>query len=840
MFGDLFKFVYLSADVWLSQIRCRVHALNILRLIILDAPLAKEVGPFIGQAIISSIIGYYDIAWAVRNSSNMVFAAAMLRKIDADKNAKGSDATSLNAIAAAELFRSYPALPAFLTAVLNSEADGCHEIRQGMWTPPAFPILLLLSRIQPIRNSGNESRELTEPFIYAIFQNLRNKHQALRRTASIALSNLCSGSDEESVSSAGAMLGGCHSMLVEALASKDWNSAHGALLAIQALSKNFRETKALLQESGLLSFFLHVSKVGLHRQPWPQICTSLALEIFAAAASGENPDEQKQIETNCRGIIVSLEESPGMVAGASELAFTAGLEMCRQLVPRVWDLSSSKEDDEVAMSKLSKLLSSTNDVRLHAIKAVKKTIYENVDRCVVQMGSRPQETAARLHEVLNIFLDALCLELSRNDELGPHPPSLRRLSRCLLECVRSSFRIDEITRINSTGLWAHQVERIVDASKSLIMKDCWLENDGFCRETPSSGNGVELMAFAVAWNLQHPEDSTEGLTTYFVAKIGELNDPRLSWRLRHSAAVAVESSGLLGWNGTADAMKQLQHKVIEEVLQMLQDPDPDVRSAASRAAQEIGDFNSISNFPLVSQCVLEQTYEHAYRPPNDAAASSSIVDSVIGLLTSIQTRCKGLEVKVAMVQNELWHTESRVDLDKLLNVGTERKIFEDEIANTHEEPLLAAQLAICIIIRLSSATLPDRASAVTNDLINQCEMMLRILERIPRAGRARDLLHAVTRSNIIFVEIHILFTVSAAILFLGGGRSTKVKELAGHVLSLDSADSNLHPSIKTALRVLSTMETGSNNGRTELLACLFLLPTKMRKGIARGRATLLR
>lgn len=61
--------------------------MNILRLIILDAPLATEMREFVGDSIIASLIGYTDSSWAIRNSATMCFAAAMIRVVDADKNA---------------------------------------------------------------------------------------------------------------------------------------------------------------------------------------------------------------------------------------------------------------------------------------------------------------------------------------------------------------------------------------------------------------------------------------------------------------------------------------------------------------------------------------------------------------------------------------------------------------------------------------------------------------------------------------------------------------------------------------------------------------------------------
>jgi hypothetical protein len=71
----------------LAQWKSRVHALNILRLIILDSPMANDTKFFIGDTIIAGLLGYEDDDWAVRNSSTMVFAAAMLRVVDANKNA---------------------------------------------------------------------------------------------------------------------------------------------------------------------------------------------------------------------------------------------------------------------------------------------------------------------------------------------------------------------------------------------------------------------------------------------------------------------------------------------------------------------------------------------------------------------------------------------------------------------------------------------------------------------------------------------------------------------------------------------------------------------------------
>jgi hypothetical protein len=75
----------------------------------------------------------------------MVFATAMLRAIDADKNASSTDTTSGKTITVSELFRAYPPLPNFLLAAMNGSISGVLGEQ-----PPILPILLLFSQIQPI------------------------------------------------------------------------------------------------------------------------------------------------------------------------------------------------------------------------------------------------------------------------------------------------------------------------------------------------------------------------------------------------------------------------------------------------------------------------------------------------------------------------------------------------------------------------------------------------------------------------------------------------------------------------------------------------------------------
>lgn len=226
--------------------RTRIHALNILRLVILDAPLSAEMKPFIGDSLISALIGYSDTSWAVRNSSTMTFSAIMLRVVDADKNAGGKmkgirREVGVSAITATELFRSYPSLAISLLSLMKEETG---EVVTNRLHPALFPLLLLLSRLQPISMSRIDPRadDISGMLIAPVLNCLGHPHHKVRLVASRALAVLCSGDDENSVqknNSRRALIEQCVCLLSESLcrSQKSNNQDHGLLLALYELLK---------------------------------------------------------------------------------------------------------------------------------------------------------------------------------------------------------------------------------------------------------------------------------------------------------------------------------------------------------------------------------------------------------------------------------------------------------------------------------------------------------------------------------------------------------------------------------------------------------------------------
>ncbi|CAM9301190.1 unnamed protein product, partial [Choristocarpus tenellus] len=169
-----------GGDNW----RARVHSLNILRLMFLDATLADDVAPYVTEAMMASVWGFKDSNWAVRNSSMMLFSSVTQRAVGGEKNVGMCKATftpgetcqsrsksTHRAATVQAFFQLHSRLHPFLLGELdiatkhsgtshNSE-DQDKEEREPVQSegrvpqmhPVLYPILLLLARL---RSDGNE------------------------------------------------------------------------------------------------------------------------------------------------------------------------------------------------------------------------------------------------------------------------------------------------------------------------------------------------------------------------------------------------------------------------------------------------------------------------------------------------------------------------------------------------------------------------------------------------------------------------------------------------------------------------------------------------------------
>lgn len=351
--------------------RSRVHALNILRLIILDAPLSKIVTPFIGEAVASSIMGYTDSEWSIRNSSAMVFAAIMLRSIDADKNGSSATTTSSNATSIVDLFRSYPALPNFLRAVLSATVEGRLVRTHILSLPPVLPILLVLARIRPVAECGNDAIRLAEPYGPLLLRFLASNNICIRQVAARAMSNILTNEKLStiSVSRMAQVLAEALDTAFEELKSghlQSWNTIHGVLLAVKEIARRGHESCQEIQVTMRVRkiFNLHwlaetahsiapccvIAAIETHKAIWHQSTVYLPLTTM-----------QKWLE-NC-----NVEDT------VAELSQTIACNLVTLIAPKIWVNPQSSKDIDMHIGELSNILSSScYDLREAGVKSFKK------------------------------------------------------------------------------------------------------------------------------------------------------------------------------------------------------------------------------------------------------------------------------------------------------------------------------------------------------------------------------------------------------------------------------------------------------------------------------------
>ncbi len=836
------------------EARCRVHALNVLRMIILDAPLASLMSPFVGDAIISAILGYDDPSWAIRNSSTMVFAAAMLRVIDPDKNASNSDKTSSNAITLTELFRRYPPLATFIPAVLRIclEEMEC----QGNVKSEMFPILLMLSRVQPVMDS---IKTFTEEFTPLLFRCLGSKDFGIRHVAARSLSNL------SSKAFASNLLSDCKQHVAQILSSdkQDWNNFDGTLLAMECL--DLSSSSELLDIKFQESLFGIVNSSGI-----PPSCRSTALSILLSSRFVD----KNSIQQACNAIVTN--QNIQFMMGGSILYKTSSEGLCLLSQKSLWQ-AISELTFENSLSQLKEVFTNdTVDVRLYAVKRFKKGIYENIDR----LRARKTEGATMLSRTIistglaTMLLDCVASELGRGiaDTTGSHIPTLRRLSRCLLEALQSIPKSD-LPSINYDLMWS--ISHEITERESLFLakgeistsSDNYLDCDG---GNVLSSNAVEMMAATIS--IEHADierNSQEHDTTQIhdrmrilLKVVGTLNDPNGSWRSRYSAALALEAccSVLVAEEEGTDT-ESLRRKILMTVLEMLQDSDLDVRTVAVQAAMKLykkdkdGNLSPTGHVLLLPEWTLERTFPVTFAIDSSSSSKASQQSSTMEFLQAmILDHCRDLPGIMQNVQEEFGHTDEYYKTDNgddtqnlkdLVNVNTTRKIFEDEDPNPFQEKVLLSQLAIQSLLNLvsidtSEASLPSDFSLADNtrDVLSMCDSVLtKLLETHTNGG----IVHELSRYPTVFPSLHSIIGASVvALYFLGlseksteNGDLAPLKELrenlrlsANKLVSLSEEHPYLHPSILCALRVLSRRDDNLSGGQistSEVERLLFLL-----------------
>jgi hypothetical protein len=806
-----------SDDVVLNtdhgNVRMRVHALNILRSILLDAPLAKEVHPYAGIAIIASLLGYADAEWSVRNSSTMVFAAAMLRSVDADKNATNKDSTGRNPITIYELFRSYPSLGPFLLAWLKGGVEGLFDNHQDLSLPPILPILLLLSRVNPVSKSGYDSIVQAEAFIPDLLLLLRHKILIIRKNASVALRNLVS-LDVSSKTSLEVPLMHCAENLISILDKggngSQWNHVHGILLTMLELVRSFPEAKSWLTSNGTSNLIITLSRLYGGSPIVPPLCLSVSIEIMGIICQRNN-----FFYDTCQGILLwssnSDEENTDENIGSSELAAKLATTMVNMNCSIVWDNSITFETKDICLDQLSSLFhSDCIDARIAATKTFKKSLSKNLAELMISDVSH-----CTMERLLLVLLSAMECELSRNSHyIHPHFPTLRRLSRCLLAIlcpcsIASKKKFSEEVYLKSASVAKNLLNSIANGCAPDLL-------------TLLHGNALEMMHIkydgTVPCSNQRLLLLTDGLT-----------HPFCHWRLRLSAANALRK---LVRESEAVMVPFSNFFFLKSWIVLIQDEDSEVRSAAILSSSDIlHPSNDVAELAIV---------QNMHR----LVMSNPTQEMMQSLLHVLFQLCENLfhNTCIPFDQNSEWN-----DVDPfqgICNNGTSRLIFESDTPNSYSENCLVCQLVAVLSVQMhrSLPIIPINASllAAANDFLKHTKHILSgLLDCI--VADSQDVMF----NNFSFPLLHNHITGTLVLACMLGHESLFLEEIHSiTTMILETAKElhlteKIHPIIENALKITENalmtlvsdkMQATTNIFILSLYECCFLLPQSIWSG----------
>lgn len=824
--------------------RGRVHAQNILRLVILDAPLSTDMRCFVGDAILSSLVGYKDRSWAVRNSSTMTFAAAMLRVIDADKNAdktsfdvqasKGNGKAKGGAITVRELHRSYPELVTSLISMLEDETSDM----SSQTYPALYPILLLLSRLQPcsITSIDYESLDISDSFVDTIMRSLSHREYKVRVMAARALATICTEGQGSNKSNRSSLLNECLQLLSinseENHTNVRHNNDHGALLGIQALlftSPTFEYSfeEKLFQAitfyaswcygtcdvappcvSTAMQICYHLSKSSMTTGRFEQ--ESMICNKYGAFIDGAAPlvvRMVQHVEETDRNSIMSL---AGLGAVAASIA-------CSVYCDKLFDSRYRNEGDSY-MDRLVGLITNTSyDVRVYSIKTLKKRLLSYLSR-----SHSCTQNLLIIEKLCGIFVNVLNTNLKIKVD-GVHPPTLRRLSRCAIEAI--SFIRNENEQ--STNIAKEEFFPELDSALSL---EFWTnlnkmyaigcsvnakkgkEVEAINGSNPLAGNALELTSLfltSLRDNLGDTEDCKEDYLRSFVQSICDSTSSS-NWAVRHSAVTACDIIQPSEKSGHERFISNdLCLKLYMQVLKLLQDDDVDVRSAASRI---------ISRNPEVELITLK---EAMCRMVNEY----HIEDVIHVLISQLIHLTQGLE-EIIDSFNEERNTSICISQlpSSLLNLSTKRKIFEEEKSNPFDEPLVTAQFALFTLMnhvpfKEVTCSITEHDQCCLQQLAIRCKQVLSQMQSYPIN---MDTTHDWTWSRDAFPKLFSLVLTCCASRYFGLLQDDELILQAQQSM----VKSCIQPSIRESIKILIHSKKGCKATLERIVNSCALIPNK--------------
>ncbi|KAI8985419.1 putative death-receptor fusion protein-domain-containing protein [Pilobolus umbonatus] len=142
----------------------QVHAYNIMRIIFMDSKLGAHILEYVADGFALAINGFSSFSWAIRNCSVMLFST-LLQRTFGTKKTKDEHST-VNTLTGREFFVRFPDLHPYLLEELKKAIEQLLANSVSVQVHPGlYPILTLLSRMQPSTEDNDTKETVLTPFI---------------------------------------------------------------------------------------------------------------------------------------------------------------------------------------------------------------------------------------------------------------------------------------------------------------------------------------------------------------------------------------------------------------------------------------------------------------------------------------------------------------------------------------------------------------------------------------------------------------------------------------------------------------------------------------------------
>lgn len=699
-----------------------------------------------------------------------------------------------------------------------------------------YPALLLLARLQPaemtVDNEGEA--EVYAPFITLLFGCLEHWHQKIRCMAARALACFCCGDRSLIIElSRSALLSRFMELIpsVDVIDVKDanvWNTCHGALVAIYELLITSTNAIQYLEDKDVKLICFYASWAD-GTATCPPLCSAVALDILSQMRETERLDKVavKALETI---MLIHSQQLLVKVIGIESLSVTASKLVVLRARNVLFSANVSDEERDFFFNRLKFLLcSSSFDIRLTSIKTFKKDLYMSVQSFVTGPTQRNIKTDVFLRTVSLLYL-SIEVELGHDlVNLGPYPPNLRRLTKCLVDVstgFSSSFEVSYTFR-KYKDVWEvlFELGRFGNLFLFTSPADMHVVTEKRCNSLAAAS--VEMMAFILKGELTLDVPFANH-ARQFVDAVGILIHPHNSFDVRYRATKAIKTSEFLKVsvkrskdNACLSEVEKLRLMLFRHTFTLLQDDDEDIRSLAAMAASESLNSEDIySGSSFLSLFTLERFFSKYC----EIISTAMVVDAMMSLIIE---NCGDLESIISPILKEFSHTENENETS--LNISSDRVIFEIEDPNPYKERLVLAQLAASSWV-CSGSNIGDASLALM--IHKQCKYALGLL--ISRFDSC--FAHQLSQLSLVFPAFQGILLGGICLVYSGMEKlcgtdhhdeTSIIEDAKQSMLCIESnakQTSTIHRWILQTLRVLCYSKPGCSSTREGLLKCCFLLP----------------